>query len=224
MFSCSACFRRAITVLLRHLPSEPLLAQPRAGPRDLSRNYAQATKRHHSTVESLQQGHHLRVLRKTLKKNSRIPLKLKAVRRGPSAVTRRNANARERNKSVYLSDDPASDQAAAGELYPAKERYQAQFLTDPLKLAKTVLQRLRISDVPGAMALVRASDREMVENVVSWNHIMDYEMSFQNVKEALKVYNEVSRLHQLQPDSPDIWSTDPFTLLSKSADINTADL
>lgn len=57
-----------------------------------------------------------------------------------------------------------------------------QFLKDPLKLASTVLGRLRSGDVVGALALVRASDREKVENVVSRNHVMDYEMSCQNVK------------------------------------------
>ena len=67
-----------------------------------------------------------------------------------------------------------------------------QFLKDPLKLASTVLGQLRSGNVVGALALVRASDREKVENVVSWNHVMDYEMSCQNVKGALKVYNEVS--------------------------------
>ena len=36
---------------------------------------------------------------------------------------------------------------------------------------------LRSGDVVGALALVRASDREKVENVMSWNHIVDYEMS-----------------------------------------------
>ena len=85
-----------------------------------------------------------------------------------------------------------------------------QFLTDPLKLAKTVLSRLRISDVSGAVALVRASDREKVENVVSWNHIMDYEMSFQNVKGALKVYNEVSGAGYIQSrQSPKTTSVEP---------------
>lgn len=69
-----------------------------------------------------------------------------------------------------------------------------QFLRDPLKLASTVLGRLRLGDVQGALELVRASDREKVENVVSWNHIMDYAMSVQDVKGALKVYNEVSDL------------------------------
>ena len=110
-------------------------------------------------------------------------------------MARRDASARQRNKSVYLSDDPPSDQAPRSG--PAHEKYVAQFLKDPLKLAQTVLERLRMKDVTGALSMVKASDREKVENGVSWNHIMDYEMNYQNVRGAMKVYNEVSGIvHQ----------------------------
>ena len=131
------------------------------------------------------------MLREILKKKKkRVPLGSREVRKGPSAVARRDASARQRNKSVYLSDDPPSDQVPRSG--PAHEKYVAQFLKDPLKLAQTVLERLRMKDVAGALSAVKASDREKVENGVSWNHIMDYEMNYHNVKGAIKVYNEVS--------------------------------
>jgi hypothetical protein len=130
------------------------------------------------------------VLREALASTKPIPLKRKTLSRGPSKVARRNFLARERNRSALeLGEHGGPDQSPLS--VRAKEQYAVQFLKDPLKLASAVLGRLRIGDVNGAVELVRASDREKVENVVSWNHIMDYEMNFQNVKGALRVYNEV---------------------------------
>ena len=117
----------------------------------------------------------------------------------PSATECRDALARAKNKrhlDVEVNNQPAADHA--GKLDQVRtddrdDRFQLQFLKDPLNLAKAVLARLRGHDVEGALNLVRLSDREKVENIVSWNHLMDYEMSFENPKGALKVYNEVSR-------------------------------
>lgn len=131
------------------------------------------------------------MLRKALASTKPIPLKRKTLSRGPPKVARRDHLARERNGSALeLGEQGDPDQTPLS--VRAKEQYAVQFLKDPLKLASTVLGRLRIGDVNGAVELVRASDREKVENVVSWNHIMDYEMNYQNVKGALRVYNEVS--------------------------------
>jgi hypothetical protein len=219
MFSCSACFRRAIHSLLQDLPSESLQPALRAQsvtktPARPSRrnhststaafrtkilpftllnhgNSAGASKRYHSTVQSIRKGHHIRLLREAFASTEPIPLKRKTLYKGPSRVTVRDRLARERNRSALeLRESGDPDQSSLS--IRAKEQYAVQFLKDPLKLASTVLGRLRIGDVNGAMELVRASDREKVENVVSWNHIMDYEMNYQNVKGALKVYNEVS--------------------------------
>ena len=131
------------------------------------------------------------MLHKALASKKPIPLKRKTLAKGPSKVARRDYLARECNKSTLeLVNQGDPDQSLLS--VRAKEQYAVQFLKDPLKLASTVLGRLRIGDVNGAVELVRASDREKVENVVSWNHIMDYEMNYQNVKGALRVYNEVS--------------------------------
>jgi hypothetical protein len=191
MFSCSACFRRALTALLRDVPPPTTSVFSRKpNPKTLPHG-----ARHHATVQSLRKGHHLRVLRDTLQSNDPIPLKRKTLRKGPSASTRRNNRARERNGSI-LDLEPSASTTGDPRSGESKEKYALQFLKDPLKLASTVLDRLRGGDVSGALALVRASDREMTssENIVSWNHVMDYEMSYENVKGALKVYNEVSGL------------------------------
>lgn len=214
MFSCSACFRRALTVLLSDLPSTGIstsISKSISTLRTISRNHggaataasAASTRRQHSTVASIRKGHHRRFLRETLASKGPIPLKKTTLRKGPSPPVIRDLRARERNRATLGIDTPvtSSHPDAAGnpdrQVWrggQAKEQYAVQFLRDPLKLASTVLGRLRLGDVQGALGLVRASDREKVENVVSWNHIMDYVMSVQDVKGALKVYNEVSDL------------------------------
>jgi hypothetical protein len=204
MFPCSACFGRAVTVLLGELPlaSKSTSTLPAAAA-------ATSARRPHSTVASIRKGHHRRVLRETLASKGAIPLKKSTLRKGPSAAAVRDLRARERNRATLGIEAPvaSADPAAAGNpghygvacsgggggQTKAQQQYAVQFLKDPLKLASAVLGQLRLGDVQGALGLVRASDRQKVENnVVSWNHVMDYAMSVQDVKGALAVYNEVS--------------------------------
>ncbi|KAK5072338.1 hypothetical protein LTR70_010450 [Exophiala xenobiotica] len=67
------------------------------------------------------------------------------------------------------------------------------YYKDPLQLANGVLQRLKSADIDGALRLVRASEAFEIKNIVSWNHCVDWLMSQGEVKEALKVYNEMKK-------------------------------
>jgi hypothetical protein len=49
-------------------------------------NHGSQGKRHHSTVQSLRKGHHLRVLRETLESKKPIPLNRTTLRRGRSGM------------------------------------------------------------------------------------------------------------------------------------------
>jgi len=105
----------------------------------------------------------------------------------------RDRDARERNRLRLLNDDARKDYRAR-----AMQR-EATFLVDPLKLAETVVEKLRASRLDDALALVRASEKSRegmpVDNIVSWNHIIDYLMSKDSPNMAWKVYNEVQSLH-----------------------------
>ncbi|KAK5104992.1 hypothetical protein LTS08_001265 [Lithohypha guttulata] len=68
-----------------------------------------------------------------------------------------------------------------------------QFYQDPLKLADGVLKRLKIPDIEGALRLVRASETFEIKNIVSWNHCIDWYMGQGEVKQALKIYNELKK-------------------------------
>ena len=66
-----------------------------------------------------------------------------------------------------------------------------RWLKDPLKLAQHTVRLLREDDVEKALEIVRLASKD-VECTVSWNHLIDYEMSKARVNNALKLYNEVS--------------------------------
>jgi hypothetical protein len=70
---------------------------------------------------------------------------------------------------------------------------------DALKLAQSVLDRLKAGDPSKALELVRLSEKlpgaegkKGVDSIVSWNHIMDYFMVQNSTWEAFKTFNEVS--------------------------------
>ena len=69
---------------------------------------------------------------------------------------------------------------------------QLRYLKDPLKLAAHVRQVLRDDDCESALALVRAASKD-TQCVVSWNHIIDWQLSRQKMNGAIKTYNEVVR-------------------------------
>lgn len=68
---------------------------------------------------------------------------------------------------------------------------ELRWLKDPVKLADHTVKLLREDDSQKALAIVRLASKD-VECTVSWNHLIDYEMSKARVANALKLYNEVS--------------------------------
>ena len=64
------------------------------------------------------------------------------------------------------------------------------YLKDPVKLADHTVGLLRQSDSPKALEIVRLGSKRM-QCTVSWNHVIDYEMSKGRVNRAMKLYNEV---------------------------------
>lgn len=67
---------------------------------------------------------------------------------------------------------------------------ELRYLKDPLKLANHTVKLLRTEQHQKALELVKLGSRD-VACVVSWNHLIDYEMSKGRVNAALKLYNEV---------------------------------
>lgn len=67
---------------------------------------------------------------------------------------------------------------------------ELRYLKDPLKLADHTISLLRQDDHKKAVEIVRLGSRRMA-CTVSWNHLVDYEMSKGRVTGAMSLYNEV---------------------------------
>ena len=68
---------------------------------------------------------------------------------------------------------------------------EIRWLKDPARLADHTVQLLRGDDHLKALELVSLASKDM-KCTVSWNHLIDYEMSKARVSSAIKLYNEVS--------------------------------
>lgn len=63
---------------------------------------------------------------------------------------------------------------------------------DPLKIAHTIKNMLFKDDFDEAMEVVRRASSQLPEQcIVSWNHIIDWQMSKHRISDAVKTYNEV---------------------------------
>jgi hypothetical protein len=67
---------------------------------------------------------------------------------------------------------------------------QLKHLKDPLKLAEHVRATLREDDFETALAVVRAASKD-TQCIVSWNHLIDWQLSRGKMNGAIKTYNEV---------------------------------
>ena len=120
--------------------------------------------------------------------------------RGPSSMSRRNSRARAANKH-HLDVKNADDTTALIMKYTSNKALATELRwtgRDALKLAKSVLDKLRAGDPLAALEMIRLSEKipdaggqKGVDSIVSWNHVMDYFMSKSLTREAFKVFNEV---------------------------------
>ncbi|KAL8924429.1 MAG: hypothetical protein Q9208_004037 [Pyrenodesmia sp. 3 TL-2023] len=66
------------------------------------------------------------------------------------------------------------------------------WLQDPLKLAENTISLLKDDKSAKAIDIVRMASKK-ASCVVSWNHLIDYEMSKGRAQKAVKIYNEVRK-------------------------------
>ena len=74
------------------------------------------------------------------------------------------------------------------------------YLTDPLYLANAVLDRLKVADIDGALRFVRLSSTMKMQNVVSWNHCIDWQMSQGRTEAAFSLFNDMKKRGRM-PDA-----------------------
>lgn len=72
-------------------------------------------------------------------------------------------------------------------------RTQLKLLKDPLRLADHVRKCLKDDEFESTLQLVRAASKD-VQCIVSWNHLIDWQLSKGKMAAAFKTYNEVNKL------------------------------
>ena len=195
MLSCSAYFRRAIRNLLSDVPPTNATSSRSQHVQPLTFLFPQQS-RAHSTLQALRKGHHRQAIKKALAKSQSDRARLTNTKRrnGPLPGEVRDVLARENNRRHLLIERDSVSSST---------QFQLQWLQDPLKLANAVNDRLRIGADQEALELIRGSEKArhvhgeqkaaLPDNVVSWNHVMEYYMYKGDIREALKVYNEMKK-------------------------------
>lgn len=74
-------------------------------------------------------------------------------------------------------------------------RKHLTYLKDPLKLADFVLRALRNDEFENTIMVVRAASKN-IQCIVSWNHLIDWQLSKGRMNAAIKLYNEVFQRQQ----------------------------
>ncbi|KAI4121235.1 MAG: hypothetical protein LQ338_006475 [Usnochroma carphineum] len=89
------------------------------------------------------------------------------------------------------------------------------WLQDPLKLAENTISLLRNNDDEKALETVRMASKR-TPCTVSWNHIIDYEMSKGRCQKAVKIYNEVRRPSPTPKPTPSSFAAWPGIRIFKN--------
>ncbi|KAL9096539.1 MAG: hypothetical protein Q9163_006433, partial [Psora crenata] len=195
MLDCTACIRRCVWTICadtfnpRDLvqllrpginPARPPLGR-RPGPPLCRRSYATATVRD-PQVEIVPPG--------AIPSTSALPISYHGVPSRPPEPQR-------------AGDEEEDHHRRAPDVYKAADlERELYWVRDPLKLADKVLNLLKRDsreDYNKALALVRQASKSM-PCTVSWNHLVDYNMSKGRVKGAVGVYNEMKKRAQT-PDA-----------------------
>ncbi|KAI4107401.1 MAG: hypothetical protein L6R37_001632 [Teloschistes peruensis] len=200
MFECRACISRCIRALF----SDASLNTSQLASLDLSiatgnRRHATSTLRrnYHATATLSQPSHHT------------VPKIGTSRRQTTQAIPRTDdypklssspTNTRENEQSaptdrVALANPERIAKQLEERKHAMKRELQREltFLEDPLKLAENTIKLLRKDDTEKALEIVRLASKR-TSCVVSWNHIIDYQMSKGWIQPAEKVYNEVPTL------------------------------
>lgn len=71
---------------------------------------------------------------------------------------------------------------------------ELHYLQDPYKIAERVVAALEKDRYEEALFMTQKASKRY-EVVVSWNHLIDYMLRKQQVRKAMKLYNEASSIH-----------------------------
>ena len=222
MFTCSACLRRALNTFIDSADlanfgqhgMRRLLTRPSTYATHPPAESSASQRRHTATFAGLSRskGHHRRQFRETLRSKETIePRKTRSkvnrslLRDEAARINNRKVLAQHESTSRPTTTDPTATTTAKPTFAPLtpdqeKARVEMHYLKDPVKLAEAVSTKLRKGQAMAALELIRTSHKDRAfakgmtgENVVSWNHMMDWCWAQKDWDLARKSYNEMKK-------------------------------
>lgn len=116
------------------------------------------------------------------------PSRSYAVEAGPKATL----DAPRELEAVHPADSTVAKEAAKRRLKRAVNEHLDR-MDDPWTIGKYVEKALARGAFEEALLLVEKASRNQ-QLVVSWNHLIDYQLTQDRIKDAIKLYNDVSGL------------------------------
>ena len=98
----------------------------------------------------------------------------------------------QRGQLAHIRPGTTTERAALGKL-ERNVRYTLKNMDDPYQVAQHVRQILGKGSYDEALLLTQTASRSM-NAVVSWNHLIDYNLENQQLKQAIKLFNDVRLL------------------------------
>lgn len=108
------------------------------------------------------------------------------------------------SKGPLSQANRAAEKQKALEKLKRATRKELQYTTDPYHIAENVANKLEEKNLEKALMLTREASKNK-QVVVSWNHLIAYELKNQKLGSAIKLYNEVS-----SPSLPGLLRQIPF--------------
>lgn len=192
MFDCRACISRCIRTLFSDaLQNTSQLASLHPSVAACNSRHADLRRDYHATARLFRTGHHTVPNLRTLRHQTNQAIPRKDDHPEPSSSS---TNPRQTDRVALAKHDRTTKQRdpnqASGEKKTRELKQELTYLEDPLKLAENTVKLLRKDDHEKALDIVRMATKR-TSCVVSWNHIIDYQMSKGKIHPAEKIYNEV---------------------------------
>lgn len=201
MLDCRACISRCIRTIFADVLHDPHpFRLQRPSPRSRNVRYSTSLQRRSRSAsfplkspctKSSQQRNSLAVRRQTAQAISRT----KALYRPPPPLPPVPSQRRRTDSGSLVSRLRQRIFKGTPKDFTVRRRKQwgreLLYLGDPLKLAENTIGLLRRGDYEKAYEMVQDASKR-TSCTVSWNHLIDYDMSKGRVTHAMDKYNEVS--------------------------------
>ncbi|CZR59215.1 uncharacterized protein PAC_09107 [Phialocephala subalpina] len=173
MLTCQGCMRHCLQAIIGDsisLSTNPRIAITASISRPLARNYTSTPSRSSALSEN-----------KEKEPKALQPWQMKM------------------NKRMAGKELKSMRARAADDITERETSIHLRYLRDPIKLAEFVRRSLRQNNFDLAQKIVKAAS-PTVACIVSWNHLIEWQLSKGRMNAAFKVYNEMKRRAQV-PDA-----------------------